>query len=548
MKRQQPTLADAIAGPRTAHARAAAAPSTTRPLGVALAVALLGGCAVGPDYARPELPASQGYSAAPLPLATASSAAPGGTEQRLMTGRDIQADWWTVFESPQLNALIARAFAANPTLEAAHASLRVAQENVYAQRGFFFPTLSAGYSPARTKLAGNLGGNSPGIQGNGTIISTSQGTPVAEGGIAPFSGPVIYNFHTAQLTVGFVPDVFGGNRRQVEALAAQARLQKLQLEAAYITLASNVVAAAIQEALVRQQIATTGSIIAANIQSVELLQRQLKAGYVSKLDLTLQESALSQARQQLPPLQKQLEQTRNLLRALAGTPQDRELPETFELAALRLPAELPLTVPSQLVEQRPDVRAAEEQLHSASAQVGVAIADRLPKFSIDAAIGGAASRFSQMFWSSGRFFNLTGNLLQPLFDGGTLLHRQRAAQEQLRQAAAQYQSTVITSFQNVADTLQAIHADAQALDAAVTTESKTRTTLELIRRQQTRGYVDRLALLGAEQTHHQAVLALDQAYAARLGDTAALFQALGGGWWHRTPDAEMPRQAVKSAP
>lgn len=505
-----------------------------RPCVTALAcAALLAGCTVGPDHRRPEMPASGGYSPRPLPESTASAPVAGGEPQRFVSARDIRADWWTLFESKPLDAVVRKAFAANPTVESAQAALRIAQENVRAQRGFFFPSVQASYSPARTKIAGNLGGNSPGVQGNGTVISTTANTPASEGGSAPFNAPVIYNFHTAQLTVGYAPDVFGGNRRQVEALEAQAAYQQLQLEATYLTLAANVVAAAIQEASLRQQIATTRAIVEIDTQSVALLQRQLKAGYASRLDLAVQENALAQASQLLPPLEKQFEQNRNLLRALTGGVQDVELPESFELASLALPRELPLSLPSQLVSQRPDVRAAEEQLHAASAQVGVAIANRLPQFSIDATWGGAASRFGQMFWDSGRFFSLAANVTQPLFDGGVLKHRQRAAEEALRQADAQYRSTVITAFQNVADSLQAIHADARSLAAAVELERTTHTSMELIRRQLGKGYVDRLALLNAEQAHHQAMLALSQAQATRLGDTAALFQALGGGWWNR---------------
>ena len=237
---------------------------------------------------------------------------------------------------------------------------------------------------------------------------------------------MIYNFHTAQLTVGYTPDVFGANSRQVESLQAQAQAESFQLEAAVITLASNIVAAAIQDASLRQQIATTREMIEGNIIMVELARRQFKAGYASRLELAAQENALAQARQMLPPLQKQLEQNRDLIRVLSGSTQDTDLP-SFELGALRLPEELPLSLPSQLVEQRPDVRAAEEQLHAASAQVGVARAARLPQFSIDASLGGAASQFSQMFWSSGKFFDLALNLTQPIFAGGTLLHRERAA-------------------------------------------------------------------------------------------------------------------------
>jgi NodT family efflux transporter outer membrane factor (OMF) lipoprotein len=496
------------------------------------ALSLLAGCAVGPDYVRPELPAAKGYSPAPLPAATASAPVAGGAAQRFALERDIRADWWTLFESPQINALIEKAFAANPSIEAAQAALRAAQENVYAQRGFFFPTVQAGYSPQRTKLAGNQGGNSPGIQGNGSVISTFEGTPASQGGTAPFNAPVIYNFHTAQLTVGYAPDVFGGNRRQLESMEAQMQAQRFQAEATYITLASNIVAAAFQDALLRRQIAITQEMVESNLRLVDLARRQLKAGYVSGLDLSVQENALAQARQLLPPLQKQFEQNRNLLRALSGATQEGDVP-AFDLDTLRLPEELPLSLPSQLVEQRPDVRAAEAQLQAASADVGVARAARLPQFSIDASIGGTASRFSQMFWNSGKFFDLALGLAQPIFDGGTLKHRERAAQELLKQAAAQYRSTVITAFQNVADTLQAIQSDAEALKAATEVTATAKNSLDLTRRQHARGYLDRLALIGAEQTYRQAQLNLAQAQASRLGNTAILFQALGGGWWHR---------------
>ena len=501
---------------------------------LALAFAgVLSGCAVGPNYTRPALPASGGFSPTTLPDKTAASSAKVGAAQRFSAAQDIQADWWTLFQSRELNALIARALAANPSVEAAQASLRVAQANVRAQQGYYFPTIQAHYSPTRTKVAGNLGGNSPGVQGDGSVISTTSSTPANEGGTAPFNGPVTYTFHTAQLTVGFVPDVFGANRRQVEALDAQAKYQQLQLEATYITLATNVAAAAIQEALLRHQIVIVTEIVEANVHAVGLVQRQLKVGFASRLDVALQENALAQARQLLPPLQKQFELTRDLLRALAGGVQDVELPESFDLATLRLPEELPLSVPSQIVEHRPDIRAAEEQLRAASAQVGIAMAARLPQFSIDGTMGGAASHFSQMFWNSGKFFNLAAGITQPIFDGGTLRFRQTAAEEGLRLAAAQYRATVITGYQNVADTLHALHADADALSAASDVERTAKTSLELIRRQWAKGYVDRIALISSEQVYRQAALNLAQAHATRLGDTAALFQALGGGWWNR---------------
>lgn len=507
-------------------------PRTSQLTAIAAVTALLTACAVGPDYVRPALPQASGFSPQALPMQTASAPAPGGASQRFVLEQDIRADWWQLFQSKDLNALIEKAFAANPNLESAQAALRAAQENVYAQQGYFYPSIQTSYSLARTKLAGNLGGNSPGVQGDGSVISTTQGIPAAQGGTGPFNAPVIYNFHTAQLTVGYTPDVFGANRRQVEALQAQAASQQFQLEATYITLASNIVAAAIQDAMLRQQITITQEIISASTTALDLTRRQVKAGYASRLDLANQENALAQARALLPPLNKQFQQNRNLLRALSGAAQDTEVP-AFDLDALHLPEELPSSLPSRVVEQRPDVRAAEEQLHAASAQIGIARAARLPQFSIDANLGGAAGSFEQMFWEGGKFFGLTLGISQAIFDGGTLKHRERAAVETLSQAAGQYRSTVLTAFQNVADSLQAIHIDAQAMQTASDLASTARTALTLTQRQYAHGYLDRIALIAAEQGDRQARLGLAQAQASRLGDTAALFQALGGGWWHR---------------
>jgi NodT family efflux transporter outer membrane factor (OMF) lipoprotein len=501
----------------------------------ALALAcLLSACAAGPEYERPPLDLPRAYAP---PADPAASPPPSTPElQRFAVQDDIAANWWTLFRSPPLNALIARAFAAHPGIDAAQAALRAAQENVDAQQGFSFPTVAASYTPTRTKLAGNLGGNSPGVQGNGAVISTAQGTPARDGGAAPFNAPVIYNFHTAQLTVGFVPDVFGANRRQVESLESQRRAQRFQLEATYVTLASNIVAAAVEDALLRAQIATATQMIEADTQALALTLRQRNAGFASRLDLALAQNALALSRQALAPLQKQFAQNRDMLRALTATPQDSE-PPAFDLDALTLPAQLPLSLPSHLIEQRPDVRAAEELVRSASAQVGVAHAARFPQFSINANAGGAASQFSQMFWNSGKFFDVAGNLTAPLFDGGTLKHREGAASEALRGAAAQYRVAVSTAIQNVADVLAAIEADTSALSAAQSATTAANEVLELTQRQHAHGYLDRLALIAAEQTHRQALLALAQAQANRLGDSAALFQALGGGWWNKPADA-----------
>lgn len=494
---------------------------------------LIAGCAVGPDFKRPDAPAANGYAPTKaISEATTSAPVLAGESQRFNTTADIPFDWWTLFQSPQINSLIQRAFKANPSIEAAQASLRQAQQNVVAQQGFFYPTVGASYTPSRNKLAGNMGGNSPGVQGNGSVIQTYSNPA----GPAPFNGPVYYNFHVAQLTVGYVPDVFGLNRRQVESAQSQMDAQKLQLEATYITLASNVVAAALQEASVRAQLDAMKRIVAINKEMLDLLQVQLKFGDVSGIDVAAQESSLASSEQALTQLQKQLDQTRDLIRALVGNLPNEDVDEKIELSTLHLPQELPLSLPSKIVEQRPDVRAAEEQLHFASAQAGVAIANRLPQFAVTGAIGGMASTPAWMFRSGGGFFDLAANVSQTIFDGGTLRARSRAAEQALLQAGAQYRSTVITALQNVADTLYTIQSDANALKASAAAAQATQTALDLTSTQYRLGGINHQTQLVAEQNYQLSVINLAQAQTNRLGDTAALYQALGGGWWNRTED------------
>jgi len=345
--------------------------------------------------------------------------------------------------------------------------------------------------------------------------------------------PLYYQFYTAGLSVGFVPDVFGANRRQVESLAAQADAQQFALEATYITLASNVVGAAIQEASLRAQIEATRQIIQADEKSLQILRDQFRLGFAMRIDVAEQEAALAQVETSLPSLQKQLEQTRDLIRALVGNLPNQDVSQIFELDALQLPPELPLSLPARIIEQRPDVRAAEAQLHAANAQVGVAVAAMLPQFSITGTLGGNAAQIPLLFRGGGPFWTLVGGVTQPVFEGGTLLHAKRAASAALKQAAAQYQSTVITAYQNVADTLHASLSDADALAGAVETENAARETYDLTRRQLEAGYVSDLSLLNAETAYSQALLTRVQAQATRYGDTVALFQALGGGWWNR---------------
>ncbi len=487
------------------------------------------GCAVGPRYHRPEAPANAGYAPGALAETTSAAEVHGGEVQHFASGRDIPFEWWELFQSPALDSLIKRAFKANPTISQAQASLRQAQELVYAQQGFFYPTVGADLRAERHKVSGNTNSSSTiGVQGNGVNLLPAVEDPHHE----PHNAPSYYTFYTAELTVGFVPDVFGGNRRQVESLAAQKDAQRFALEATYITLASNVVGAAIREASLRAQLRATREIIEADEKSLKILRDQFRLGFAMRIDVAAQEAALAQVRATLPPLQKQLEQTRDLIRALAGKlPNEEE--ETFELDALQLPPEVPVSLPAKIIEQRPDVRAAEAQLHAANAEVGVAVAAMLPQFSITGQYGGNATQIPWMFRHGGPFWSLYGDLSQPVFQGGTLLHQERAANQALKQAAAQYQSTVIAAYQNVADTLHLSLSDADALSADVEAEKSAKVTYDLTRRQVQSGYVDALTLLNAQAAYQQTLLTRVQAQATRYGDTVALFQALGGGWWNR---------------
>jgi NodT family efflux transporter outer membrane factor (OMF) lipoprotein len=499
-----------------------------------LAGAGIAGCAVGPQWHAPPPPGDAGYASAALPQATSAAAVGGGEAQHFIAGRDIPFEWWTLFQSPALNALIEQAFRTNSTIAAARAALDQAQELVHAQRGFFYPSVGAAYQAERHKVSGNTNSSETiGVQGSGLNKLPQVPEDPQSLHTFPHNLPSYYTFYTAQLSVGFVPDVLGGNRRQVESLAAQREAQRFALEATYITLSSNVVAAAIQEASLRAQIRATQQIIAAQEESLRILRNQLRLGFAMRIDVAAQEAALAQVMSSLAPLQKQFEQTRDLMRALAGNLPNAD-DAVFELDTLQLPPEVPLSLPGKLLEQRPDVRAAEAQLHAASANVGSAVAAMLPEFSITGQYGGNATKMSQLFSSGGPFWSLYGDVTQPVFQGGTLLHEKRAASAAMRQAAAQYRSTMLAAYQNVADTLHMSLSDADALAADVEAERAAEVTFEIVRRQQQAGYVAALTLLGAETAYNQSVLTRIQAQAARYGDTVALFQALGGGWWNRS--------------
>jgi NodT family efflux transporter outer membrane factor (OMF) lipoprotein len=474
-------------------------------LAAAAASALLIGCAVGPNFKKPAAPDTGSYSQNPLRDPPGAAGVTGGASQHFVPGLDIPAQWWTLFHSRPLTTLVESSLAANPNIKAAQDALVAARENVSAQVGAYYPSSSAGFTAQRAKTSAEL-------------------SPVTN------TNALYYSLYTPEVSVSFVPDVFGLNRRTVESLRAQAGQQRFALEATYLTLSSNVVAAAIQEASLRGQIAATQQLIDINKSMMEILRKQVSTGYANGLDLAAQEGQLAQVVATMPPLLKQLAQQRDLLSALAGRYPSQEPAETFELSSLELPRELPVSLPSRLVEQRPDVRQAEENLHAACAQVGIAVANRLPNFNLSANAGASALAIGQLFAPGVGYWTLAGAVTQPVFDGGTLLHRERAARAAWRQADEQYRATVLTALQNVADTLHALDQDGEGLKAAHDSERAAKTTLDLTNRQLQTGYTNSLALLSAEQAYQQAAINLVQAEANRYSDTAALFQALGGGW------------------
>ena len=478
-------------------------------------------CSVGPDFMTPEGPGTRTYLPDQKPDLIAAGI-PGGEAQRIVQGMDIPGQWWGVFQSPQLNSLIERSLAANPDVRAAAASLKVAQLNARAQRATLFPTISAGFTGSQNQTA------------------TTLQSPLSDQALN------IFGLFTAGLQITYALDIWGGNRRQTESLDALAEAQCFQLEGAYLSLASNVVAGAILEASLRAQVEATKRIIAAQRETLGILTQQSGLGAIPGADVATQQAAMAQSEATLPPLQKALAQQRNLMANLTGRLPSNPVAERFELGDLKLPGDLPLSLPSKLVEQRPDVRAAEASLHSASALVGVAIANQLPQITLGAGITASSVSLDSLF-GAGIPGTIAGfNIAQTVLDGGALYAKKKGAQAALEQADAQYQSTVLAAFRNVADTLNALEYDAITLKAAVEAERAAATSLNIARKRLELGDTTYVFVLIAELTYQQAILTRIQAQAARLTNTAALFQSLGGGWWNR--DAALANERSKCRP
>lgn len=477
----------------------------------ACAALLAAGCAVGPNFKAPPPPKAADYG---TPVSTPTAATPGdaaGAAQRFQTGADVPADWWRLFHSQPLDALIAAALKNNPSLKSAQAALRVAYENRLAQRGVFFPAVSGSFAASHARQSAEL-------------APTPNFPTVSE--------EFQYNLFTPELAISYAPDVFGLNRRTVESARAQEDAARFQMIATWTTLSANVVATAVQAASLREQVQATRKVIGLEKRSLAILQLRFQRGDASGLDVAAQQSQLAQAQAALPTLVKQLRQTEHSLAALTGRFPGQPPLATLSLTDLRLPEDLPLSLPSTLVAQRPDVRQARANLHAASAAIGIAAAQRLPSIELTADAGSSALAISQVFGSGTGFWGVAASLTAPIFQGGQLLHQERAAKAAYVEAAQEYRGTVLSAFQNVADTLVALQEDAQALQASAVAARAAKRTLDLSQLQFHHGYIGVFELLAAEQAYQQAEMTLAQNEANRFADTAALYQALGGGWWH----------------
>jgi len=471
---------------------------------------LISGCAVGPDFRSPVAPVSSdqySYTGVNTVKDTVTGNSFAGQSQKLSTGQDISAAWWEVFKSDALDKLIRESLKHSPSLASAQAALRQAQENYNSQ--------------ADSVLYPSVTGNLQAQREHASAVSTNV------------PGGTILNLYNASVNVSYAVDVFGANKRGLESVQAGVEYQRFQVEATYLTLTANVVTTAIREASFRSQLQATQEILEAQTAQLAVIEKQFAVGAIPKASLLSQRNLVAQTRASIPGLQKSIDQTRNQLAVLAGKlPGDADLPE-FHLETLQLPQELPVSVPSALVRQRPDIRAVESLLHQASAQVGVATANQYPQFSLSGSYGFTSSDSSKLFTNNMSFWSLGGGLVAPLFNAGALSAKRRASEAAYDQAAAQYRSTVLSAFQNVADTLRALEFDAQTLKQQAEVESLAKDTLQLTTKQYKLGGVSSLALLDAKRTYQTARINLVQAQANRYADTAALFQAMGGGWWNR---------------
>ncbi|MBS1183400.1 MAG: ABC-type export system, outer rane channel protein [Proteobacteria bacterium] len=460
---------------------------------------MLAGCAVGPDFERPGVDPGAGYLGG-----AGDAAASRATGAAIAYGTDVPGRWWELFRNKDLDALMKQAIESNPDLEAARATLKQANELALAEGGNLFPSLSLSSSATRADSTGtsNIG---------------------------------LYTLYSVTPSLSYPLDIFGGTRRSVEAARATAEAQGFTAEATYLTVTSSVAKAVIQEASYREQIAASQEVIASYKELLGVLNNQVNVGTSTRANVLQQQAALAQAQASLPALQKALALQQNTIAALVGDFPNQYASRKFRIAGLRLPHALPLSLPSALVEQRPDIRAAEAQLHRASADIGVATAAMLPQLTLSASLPSSAAELGDLFASGTTGWSIAAGLVQPIFKGGALVHNKRAAEAAYEAAFANYRSTVLAAFRDVANALRSLQHDRQALAGYLAAETAAKESLDLTQTLFKAGTVSYTDVLTAQTTYQSARLARASAEASRYLDAVALFEALGGGWWNR-PD------------
>jgi NodT family efflux transporter outer membrane factor (OMF) lipoprotein len=495
------SVADPVHG--TAHAMSNFRSFYRRSVCLGAIAAMLGACAVGPDFVRPTPPDTDRYLSEPLPE---TAVVADGQAQQFAPDTALISDWWRLFRSAQLDAVIRQAIANNPSLQAAEASLRQSQDRLRAGYGLFYPHIGAEMDASRERTA-------PSQQGLKTPST-------------------IFNLVTLSGTISYALDVFGGERRTVEGLRAEADYERYTSMAARLTLITNVVNTTIARAAYAAQIRATEQLIDLQKQQLKVIEAQVRAGTAPYTNALSLRSLIAGNQASLAPLKQKIGQAEHLLATLEGVvPSKATLPE-IDLAGLSLPADLPVSLPSDLVRQRPDILSAEAQLHVASANIGVATAAMFPGFSLTGTYGAEGSTLGNLSDASGRFWSIGPSATIPLFQGGSLWYGRKAAIDAFQESQANYRQTVLAAFAQVADSLQALEHDAEALQAQVEARQAAGETLNLVNANYRAGLIAYLDVLATDVQFHEATIAYVQAVAQRDQDTVALFAALGGGWWN----------------
>lgn len=491
------------------------------------ALATTGCAAVGPNFKPPAAPSTTRY--VPPGEATAAVAGNGAeARQTIALGDKVAGDWWTLFRSPELDALVKQAIAGSPTLESAKARLAEAREGVAEARSALYPQLSVGANFAREKQS------------------------TAAFGLKPDQFPLPPNYNLFQVgpTASYSLDLFGGVRRGIEERSALVDVQRDQLDAVYLTLTGETVRRAIEVAGVRAQLKAVDDILDIDRQNLNLVRTERQAGQVPDSDVVTAEGQLAADETLRPALDQQLSEAKHALAVLTGRPPGDWSPPDFDLAGLTLPGRLPVSLPSELVRQRPDILAAEAQLHAASARIGIANAQLYPQITLSAGITASSLNGANLFNPGALVWSMAAGLTQPIFDGGLRRAQRRAALADFKASAADYQQTVLQSFGQVADILQALQHDQDLLGAQQHALALSSDSVGLQRINYARGGAGILNLLDAQRQHQQALLGYARAQTQRYQDTVQLLAAMGGGWWDAnltvTDNSDAAKREIKA--